>query len=129
VRGTCADLLAGRDTHARRDLVDASIGASSACLLWTVTVGLALAGLVLFALLMISSQQGAAIGILVFFLVLAAAVAMYHTVMEHFLEGVDLRIDACKCVRLVFGPTGLCHQWRIGHFLDRCHLNVLMQAG
>jgi hypothetical protein len=65
--------------------------------------------LLLFAILMLADQRGAAIGILIMLLALAGLLALYQTAMEHFIEGVNMVIDACKCA-----PTAK-------HWLDNFH--------
>lgn len=81
-----------------RDLVDASIGQPQRLGLLIAAASIAVLGLLLFALLLIATRKGAAIGILTATLIAAGLLALYQQAMEHFIEGVDLTIDACKCV-------------------------------
>lgn len=57
---------------------------------------LAATGLVLFSMLMLAQHKQAAIGILSTLLVISGLLFLYHQLMEHVVEGVDLVIDACK---------------------------------
>jgi hypothetical protein len=77
----------------------------------------AVLGLLLFSLLLIANQRAAAVGILCIFLVSSAGITSYNVAMEHFVEGVDLSIDVCKCALSrvaqsslqTFTSTSSCH--------------------
>lgn len=80
-----------------RDLVDVSVGKPPHRPLLVISGGLALLGALLFLILLLAAHKGAAIGALSALLVVAAVLAAYEVAMEHFVEGVDMVIDACKC--------------------------------
>ena len=88
--------------------MDVSVGQPHRLGLLIAAACLAGLGLILFALLALAARHGAAIGILSATLIVAGALALYQQAMEHFIEGVDLTIDACKCA-LVDAPVARVH--------------------
>lgn len=94
-----------------RDLVNVTVGSSGIARQLKVAAALTVLGLLLFALMRIADSDGAAWAFLVVFLGIAAVLILHNVLMDHFIEGVDLIIEACKCVPVrslsMIGSIGL----------------------